>query len=204
MMLLARQRVVFLAYPKAGSSSIEHALRPYKSCAAELYARAAHPVVHSDSPWKHMNVREFQTLFCLRRTGSGQRLRRVAAVRNPWDRMVSVWSYQRQHIPERHPLARSLDFGDYVRAGGSGSAFLTFTEFTRSLDGSFGVDIVLRVERLDDDFAQMCNRVGIDAVELPQLNASARPRYREMYDAETAEIVALAFADDITRFGYEF
>ena len=202
MMVLPDAELVFLAYNKAGSSSIEAALADERSRVLEGYARLAHPALRSPLPWKHMTAREFERLFRWRPTVLGYH--RVAVVRNPWDRMVSVWSYQRQTIPDRHPLAVELEFTDYVKQGGSGASFLTFTEFAGDDDGELLVDTVLRCENLADDVRTLCEQRGIDPVELPRKNASRRPQYRELYDDETVEIVAARFAADIERFGYQF
>ena len=202
MMVLRDQDLVFLAYNKAGSSSIEAALKSHRSIPAEAYARAAHPLLRSDLPWKHMTALEFQKLF--RWSSAIASSHRVAVVRNPWDRMVSVWSYQRQTIPDRHPLAVSHEFVDYVKAGGSGASFMTFSDFAGDGNGGLAVDTVLRVESLDDDFADLCSVRDLGSVELPRKNSSKRPAYQEMYDDESRDVVAAHFKADIERFGYEF
>lgn len=202
MMVLPDHDLVFLAYNKAGSSSIEAALAPQRSKAWEGYARLAHPLLRSELPWKHMTALQFERLFRWR--PGILNAHRVAVVRNPWDRMVSVWSYQRQTIPDRHPLAVELDFTEYVRAGGSGASFMTFSDFAGDGEGGLAVDTVLRVEELDEDFADVCESHGLGRVELPRKNTTRRPAYREMYDDETKTIVAEHFASDIERFGYEF
>ncbi len=202
MMVLREQELVFLAYNKAGSSSIEAALKDERSVVLEGYARLAHPLLRSPLPWKHMRALEFERLF--RWSSSVRSAHRVAVVRNPWDRMVSVYSYQRQTIPDRHPLAVSHEFGAYVRAGGSGASFMTFSDFAGDGKGGLAVDTVLRCEHLNDEFAELCASRDLGAIDLPRKNSSKRPAYREMYDDETRAIVAAHFADDIKRFGYEF
>lgn len=201
-MVLPASDLVFLAYNKAGSSSIEAALRPARSATWEAYARAGHRVLRHSGPWKHMGVSEFERLFARRSRVLG--MHRVAVTRNPFDRMVSVYSYQRQSGPDRHPKAAHLSFRDYVLAGGSGSAMTRFSDFARQRDGAWGVDTVLRVESLDADFRALCAARGLDGVDLPHRNRSARPDHRELYDDETRTLVAQHFALDIERFGYTF
>ncbi|MDQ2756918.1 MAG: sulfotransferase family protein [Actinomycetota bacterium] len=201
-MVLPDLDLVFLAYNKAGSSSIEAALRGHRSTVWEAYARVGHKALRRPGPWKHMNAREFERLFGWRSGVIG--MHRVAVVRNPWDRMVSVYHYQRQTVPDKHEKATSLDFRDYVLSGGSGSAFTTFADFAGDGQGALKVDTVLRVESLDDDFSTLCAARGLTGVSLPRKNTSARGDYREMYDDETHAVVARAFAVDIERFGYAF
>ncbi|MEO3937152.1 sulfotransferase family 2 domain-containing protein [Dermatophilaceae bacterium Soc4.6] len=201
-MVLPDLDLVFLAYNKAGSSSIEAALHGHRSAVWEAYARAGHQALRRPGPWKHMNAREFERLFAWRRAVTG--MHRVAVVRNPWDRMVSVYHYQRQTVPQSHDRARELDFRDYVLRGGQGSAFTTFTDFAGDGSGELKVDTVLRVETLDDDFAALCAARGLTGISLPRKNTSARGDYRELYDDDTREAVGRAFAADIERFGYRF
>lgn len=201
-MVLPDLDLVFLAYNKAGSSSIEAALHGHRSAVWEAYARVGHKALRRPGPWKHMNAREFERLFGWRSSVTG--MHRVAAVRNPWDRMVSVYQYQRQTVPQNHEKATALDFRDYVLRGGSGSAFTTFTDFAGDGHGALKVGTVLRVESLEEDFMALCADRGLTGVSLPRKNTSARGDYREMYDDETRGKVARAFAPDIERFGYSF
>lgn len=201
-MVIPRLDLVFLAYNKAGSSSIEAALHGQRSAAWEAYARVGHQALRRPGPWKHMNAREFEQLFGWRAPVT--RMHRVAVVRNPWDRMVSVYHYQRQTVPDKHEKATALEFRDYVLSGGSGSAFTTFTDFAGDGTGQLKVDTVLRVESLDEDFTALCAARGLTGVSLPRKNTSARGGYRELYDDETRELVAQRFAVDIDRFGYTF
>lgn len=201
-MVLPRLGLVFLAYNKAGSSSIEAALHDQRSAVWEAYARLGHEALRRRGPWKHMDAREFESLFRWRPAVTS--LHRVAVVRNPWDRMVSVYHYQRQTAPQKHDRATGLSFRDYVLAGGSGSAFTTFTDFAGDGHGRLLVDTVLRVETLDEDFQRLCAERGLTGVELPRKNASARGGYRELYDDDTRQAVSRAFAPDIERFGYTF
>jgi hypothetical protein len=60
-----------------------------------------------------------------------------------------------------------------------------------------------RFERINEDFAQVSNKLGLDLV-LPHENATAHRDYRTYYDDRTAALVAEAFAEDIDRFGYSF
>ena len=63
-----------------------------------------------------------------------------------------------------------------------------------------------RYERLNDDFAEACRRIGIRAPELPHRRQATdrRQDYRSYYTDDAAELVAARFAPDIDRFGYGF
>ena len=60
-------------------------------------------------------------------------------------------------------------------------------------------------ERLQEDFDEVCRRIGIAPRPLPQKRkAKDRGAYREYYDDETAARVARHFRRDIEEFGYRF
>ena len=132
---------------------------------------------------------------------------KFAFVRNPWDLVVSTFFYIRaneawfeSHEPDYARVACG-GFQDFVRfypmiAGDTLSMIADEA-------GEVIVDFVGRYERLEDDFAAVCRRLGISA-ELPHLNRSEHESYREYYDAATRSIVERHFARDIERFGYSF
>lgn len=133
---------------------------------------------------------------------------KFAFVRNPWDLVVSTFFYIDK---ERASLDASeadfadvmgrCDFQQFVR-----EYPLLFSDMSAMIGDETGrdiIDFVGRFERLEEDFAYVCRRIGIDA-QLPHLNPSRHAHYREYYDAETREIVERHFARDIQRFGYAF
>jgi hypothetical protein len=72
------------------------------------------------------------------------------------------------------------------------------------------IDFILRFENLDQDFKQLCFRIGMDARELPTFGAQSgrvgerNRHYSSYYDSDLRDIVAKRHAVDIARFGYEF
>jgi len=65
------------------------------------------------------------------------------------------------------------------------------------------VDAVGRFESLEEDFSQICRRLGLSA-NLPHANRSSHRDYRFYYTDRTIEYVADRCRDDISRFGYAF
>ena len=126
---------------------------------------------------------------------------KFACVRNTWDRLVShyfsphrgevSWSprkFRRFIDKEARPLR------DYFALGGEeGTGRSPFEN----------IDQVIRFERLNEDFAAVCRRIGIPEVELPVRNRSGRGKAGEYLDAKLVAIVGDRFADEIERFGYE-
>ena len=75
------------------------------------------------------------------------------------------------------------------------------------LDGRLCVDFVIRYERLSQDLAEVCRRVGLPDVALPHLKSGLRQGghgYRDYYDETSKAIVSERHQNDIRLFDYEF
>ena len=124
-------------------------------------------------------------------------------VRNPWDWQVSLYHYILEH-PENQGHAETKEMGSFRNFVFSREK-LSFTQTSCLVDenGNLLVDFVGKFENLDEDFRSICQKVGISA-RLPHINKSKRTDYRDYYDAETREVTARLYAEDIERFGYTF
>ena len=141
---------------------------------------------------------------------------KFSITRNPWDRVVSNFSWEARNKPELRPVRRW-----YHRLGVPFDEFRQTTRLFRQfvagdwttndrfylLDGALCTDFVIRFERLAEDLAEVCRRVGLPAVALPRLKSGLRDgrhSYVDYYDEPTKAIVAKRHENDIRLFGYEF
>lgn len=144
---------------------------------------------------------------------------KFAFVRNPWDRMVSLYHYWHV-VPESRsgvqalvqPLGfkevcQKLSGADLGRPRGCNlmSFNMALPQTTWLFErGRKQADFIGRFENIEEDFGKVCKAIGVKA-SLPRLNVSAnRKGYREYYDDESREIIGRMYADDIRMFGYEF
>ena len=77
--------------------------------------------------------------------------------------------------------------------------------FDRS--GSLGLDFLIRYENLQNDYASVCERIGLPLSELPSLKTKSRAErkhYTTYYDDRTRERVAKTYRKHIEHFGYHF
>ncbi|MCR9125496.1 MAG: sulfotransferase family protein [Rhodobacteraceae bacterium] len=129
-------------------------------------------------------------------------------VRNPWDRMVSLYHWlQRQTFD--HPavgLARRLTFEAFVlhpviaQSVGSSPA----RSYMTGRDGRERCDLYIRLERFEADSGPLWAHLGF-RLTLPVANTSDRRRdWRGYYSDRAADAVARLCAEDIGRFGYGF
>lgn len=133
-------------------------------------------------------------------------------VRNPWDRMVSL--FFNMNLKRSHHL-RTAEFSEvqerfqkWVRfkiQGNSTNDHLIYT-----LDGRLAVDDVIRYESLHDDLARVCQKINIQyrPIELPTWKSDWRVRpegYQDYYtDQTTIDAVAGAHQFELVQFGYTF
>ncbi|MCP4125820.1 MAG: sulfotransferase family protein [Gammaproteobacteria bacterium] len=208
-MISHKHRFIFVHVPKTGGTSIEAALGltgPRHNTARQYRAH---------DPWLWGQYFTF------------------GFVRNPWDRLVSFYTYRRQ-IRKLGPES-SLDFQNWLfginQAIEAGEHKLLNDEFAPRLgvgtfvendpegwrvkldnalymladeEGKPLVDFIGRYEKLQADFGRVCQRLGIPVSSLPFENKTQRRHYSTYYNDETKELVANLFHRDIANFDYEF
>jgi len=140
------------------------------------------------------------------------RLFKFAFVRNPWDLQVSSYHHIRREVPE---IMQSIeDFPQFIRwkldperpyQYHVDTSIELQSDYLIDLHGTVIADFLGRYERLQEDFDEVCRRIGIPRRQLPEKRkARDRGAYREYYDDDTAERVARHFRRDIEEFGYRF
>lgn len=128
-------------------------------------------------------------------------------VRNPWDRMPSLYYWARAQNFD-HPLVRSaktLEFGSFLETEAVRNALNndTATAYVTDRNGKIRCNAFVRIEHLATDLAPVEDHLGF-RLDMPHTNRSDRPATRDLYTAKTRALVGDIFADDIARFGYSF
>ncbi len=146
-------------------------------------------VLSEQPPWSEVAARYPDYLVC-------------AVVRNPWDRFVSGWKYLA--ATRDRPLLEVLR---QLPAEGHDYRHLTRpqTDTLLDRDGRFVTGFQLRFERLQEDFRELCRRLGMPETGLPVANASARGDYQGYFrQREARELFERIYWRDIQRLGYSF
>lgn len=183
----------FVQNPKAASSSLTHALLPF--------CEPQHPRDFPDGkPSKH-DIPHPGAVPLKRH--------RLGVVRNPYDRMVSAWSYCRDRT---HP---GVPFRDFVMHDtwmiGKKPRLIDFLR-TPQMAWLVGCNRVLRFEDLDNEFDRWSYEVLGQSVRIPRTNASTRSGGWSAYyiadggglDMELIETVRRRFHVDFEVWGYGF
>jgi hypothetical protein len=206
-------KCIFVHIPRTGGTSIESALGVLGDWRVEN-RRSMFGVVDSPELAREIGSTAFlqhltATQLCRMLPDKFWQYFRFAFVRNPWERMVSVYSRMDPHMKEAAKSAGiPIDEVSFDR-------FLERTEhfqhthlmpqhaFIFGAAGECLVDFVGRFEHFQSDFAAICTKLGIDCA-LPHRNASTHDDYRAYYDETSRKIIERRYGEDIERLRYVF
>jgi hypothetical protein len=200
-MISFQKRFLFIHIPKTAGNSIQSIVSDYSE--DELVAlRSEQDGIERfglRNPKykikKHSTLAEYNAALGEVQFGD---LYKFTCVRNPWDRMVSLYFTPTQDIGAwdrkkfRKVISKAVPVADYLRLDKG------------EKDPFDNVDYIMRFENLTDDFRTVCGTLGISPMTLPQYNRSSREHYSKYYDDELRELVRARFAAEIERFGYIF
>jgi hypothetical protein len=129
---------------------------------------------------------------------------KFAFVRNPWDFYISLYLYIRQSKKHpHHKIISKLSFGDFLEIQLKNNEF-SQKKMIYDKNGNLLVDYIGRFENINDDFAKICNILGIEN-NLIHINKTKRSyNYRDYYDDYLRKKVAEIAKEDIETFNYEF
>jgi len=132
-------------------------------------------------------------------------------VRNPWDRIASLYAYLQEAQPR--PEIKSINsFAQFLEEFDAGEKWIAKLrsmrpqhEFFLDESGKMAADFIGCHEMLGEDFNQLQKHFGI-SLSLPHANKSSNSErdYRSNYSDKLVEIVGRRFAADISYFGYQF
>ncbi len=203
-MIYHTYRTIFIHIPKTGGNSVSAAFGFGWAAHTDIgqYARTLRPEV-------------FRGYF------------KFAVVRNPWERMLSEYLFQRRKrrpsrekpfIVDEWGAIRS--FRSWVQVALSSPTLFPGVNWAGdvsphihrwspqldwiSVDGDVAVDFVARAERLATDFEEIRRRAGLPAGALSHRNRTPHRHYSTYYDPETRARVGEYYARDIEHFGYTF
>jgi hypothetical protein len=125
-------------------------------------------------------------------------------VRNPWDRMVSIWNYHRAYLPEFKEFIRS----NFRYKSHSGKEKVSIHNHCRQMIEYIFTepDFIGKYENLYEDWKVIADKIGVSNI-LPYSNKTQGKKdvhYSAYYDKSDVEVVRKLYKDDIERFNYEF
>jgi hypothetical protein len=206
MLISHRHKFIFVHVQKSAGESIEAALRPFCDAAdlADLQSTGLHSHATAEQIIGAIGRRRWDSYF------------KFALERNPWDKCVSIYYYQREHWSRYwkwwRPAPKSFQDWFYPYFG-LWTKKLTPSHWLYTLNGQVAVDYLGRYESLADNFDEICRRIGLGKVELPVVNRSRlrttpdglRQRdYREHYTSDICKRVGEIYHREVELLGYSF
>jgi hypothetical protein len=138
-------------------------------------------------------------------------------VRNPWARILSLYQdFTKKRIHQYSALVRHdkplfsefAGFEDFcLRVGNSPwMEDIFFQSQAKLLDeANHTMDYIGRFEQLDTDFAEVCDKLGLNDIQLESHNIGVyEGDYHQHYTSQAADAIGKLYADDAELFEYEF
>jgi hypothetical protein len=154
-------------------------------------------------------------------------LLKVSAVRNPFDSLVSLyfkqrfkyqplladpssWIYRWPGYVESMRYAQTHSFNAWVVKVSYRKVIKRFLGLRASMfaNHTYGMDEVIRYERIEQDLKEAFNRAGIAwKADIPKVNRTDERTdrdYRSFYSRSAALAVGFAYSYDLKTYGYRF
>jgi Sulfotransferase family len=233
-MISHQHKCIFIHIPKTAGQSIEHIFLDLLDLKWET--RAPLLLRFNDRPelgppsLAHLKARDYVRCRYLSQELFDEYFK-FTFVRNPWDRAVSIYKYFgfNTRFEFKFYLENVLKKGLWKDK----SWFVCpQSDFVCGEDGKIQVNFVGRFEKLQEDFYQVCQRIGLPPIAVPRIHESSisrpglslRPRrmaeyvryllkgrhipvfkkYQDYYDDESRELVADLYKKDLELFQYRF
>jgi len=233
-MISHKHNCIFIHIPKNAGQSMEHVFLDLAGLTWETRAplllrpndkseigppRLAHLKARDYVKYQYISQELFDNYF------------KFAFVRNPWDRMVSIYKFSRYSLIldfnsfYKHIFLPKMWHDKYWFVGPQ-------SDFICDQSGKIIMDFVGRFETLQSDFTKICQMMGLPDINLPHVNKSTQKvnqtgfqfkkilrrsiwniqgkklpifkNYRDYYDEKTKNDVGELYRSDIEIFGYTF
>ena len=205
-----KYKFVYIASIKCASTSVRNVLNKYSN--QEIVKSLDHDPENFYYRKFHITPRELKDHFADKKWNWDEYFKFTFA-RNPWDRMVSLFNYEKKvvHNKEKYGIdhfcydsyKKNTEHGDFslwLRDQGT----MLILNFLSDDSGNLMMDFIGKCENMQEDFDIVCDKIGIPKQKLPHKNKTKHKHYTEYYDEETKQIVAEKYAKDIEYFGYKF
>lgn len=196
-MIVHSYKTIFIHINKTAGSSVQNAF---------------HNVVPNEVPhcWKNGSVPDHRTAITIKNIIADELWRdyfKFAFVRNPWDRMVSMYHFR---------FKNNQSFNDWIlwSENERNQTHCSFNphglplwgpqlDWVRDENGSIAVDFIGMFETIESDWSYICKKIN-KKLELPHHNTSEHFHYSKYYNKTSRFLVEKWHKDDIEMFDYKF
>lgn len=181
------RKLLFIHIARTGGTSVETAL-------------AGRDWWQIDPQSKHISASQARILYG---EDNWRSHTKFSIVRNPWDRLVSMWStgWWNEQTQQREIYPSTIKEFVLTLAPHPHERYASL-HYHSILDQD--LDFILRFEHLQCDFSSMLTSINAPDICLPHVESRVRDHYRTYFDEESASLVADLFQQDIQTYGYSF
>jgi len=207
MPILPKKKLIFVHIPKTGGQSIYHAL------GGDLYNPNPNKKIlwgpDGDFEYSHFTALEIKGAIS---TKKFKEYYMFTMVRNPFDRLVSLYFHKKLGRDTRFVSAEGLSFHQFVENLYEKFHLIPQTrqldmahvrpqhEYVYDKNDKMLVDHIFKYENYDEIQAFITTYGGS---ELPKINTTQHLNYRAYYTKEAHAMVSEMYAKDFKRFGYK-
>lgn len=212
MPLSHKHKCLFIHIPKTAGTSIESALDILGNWQEENI-EILFGLIQSENLKKHRfksNFLQHLTLEQIHKiTTIPDYFVSFSFVRNPWDKMVSIYSNPDNNLvnvaSSQGVDIKDLSFDDFIEQTEHIKHIHLEHQhtFICNQNHNIAIDFVGKFESINEDFNKLCTLLG-HSLNLPHKNASTRNNYRDYYSQKTKKIIARRYERDIELFNYRF
>lgn len=195
-MISHQHKALFFHMPKCAGTSIECVLEScgFQKNLEEAFYQNQHSVsLFDQSKKQYADYIDSYYKFCF--------------VRNPWDRMVSVWKKHALPLAESGRFPNINDFNAFIRKyplPNKNILWHASSQFHQLKDPSF-YNFIGRYENIEEDLFRALDAIGIiNNISIPKLNQSSHSHYSNYYNEDSVKKVQEICKKEIDYFGYKF
>ena len=147
-----------------------------------------------------------------------QRYHKFSIVRNPWDRILSAYTFYKSNKIADFLLDKDIEFNDWIK-------IIYKPQYKNLKHGKLSVqllqignqyhwltdhqnkicmDFILRFENINQDFDEFTQKFDLPQQKFPHINKSKHKHYTEIYNNQSIDIVSRVCKKDIKYFKYKY
>lgn len=177
-MIMKELKILFFHIPKTGGTSIKGVFEKVTPCWI---------------PEWHMRKEDFKKIL-----PDYDDYFKFSFVRNPWDRIVSIFHFRRDNIKK---IEKNKNFKDWVLYNKNTNEIDVLSQLNYLNEE---LNFIGKFENFEEDLKKIFSIFNLNLPKIPKLNQSKHDHFLKYYDKESANIVKKWSEKDCEFFNYNF